>query len=154
MAPADLLPLFAYGWLVSCSTGTVESWLPLTSVMSDSSPHVRTSLEEIACTVSTAGWRSLRVRALGQLQGYSAATNSGFLKSVSEPDGPHCVPVDLRLLEAPPAAQLLEVFGEVHIADGRPYILAKFFSEASDVDAALYHRATELLTGRFPRLQR
>ena len=122
--------------------------------MSNDAPHVRSSLEELSCAVSTAGWRSVRVRALGRLLDYCAATNTGYLESDGEPDGPYRMQVDLRLLEAPPASRRVEVFGEVHIADGQPYILVKFFSEAGGVDAALYHRATELLGGRYPRLQR
>ena len=49
--------------------------------------------------------------------------------------------VDLRLLEAPPAACLLEVFGEVHIADGRPYILAKVSHGALEGVGMLKRRA-------------
>ncbi|XP_037079673.1 uncharacterized protein LOC119100701 [Pollicipes pollicipes] len=93
--------------------------------MSDGRPHVRIGLEELSCVASTDGWRNVRVRALARLGGYNAATNTAVLGSVAEPDGPHFVPVDLRLLEAPPSADLVEVFGEVHVTDGRPYVLAK-----------------------------
>ncbi|XP_043245811.1 uncharacterized protein LOC122393654 [Amphibalanus amphitrite] len=122
--------------------------------MNDSAAHVRTSLEELSCVVTTTGWPSLRLRALGWLRGYQVATNSGYLESVGEPLGPHTVPVDLRLVDSPPANKLVEVFGELQIVDGRPCILAKFFSEADGVDATLYHRATQKLADRYPQIQR
>jgi len=117
-------------------------------------PYLQFSVEEASSITCLDHWSNIRARLVGRLMRFDPLTGAGRLEAIGEGTGANIALSFALILDSVSdwlsQGVLLQVFGELHLYQGKTVVNVHLASDARGLDCAAYYRAVCRIQSHLP----